>query len=692
MLLIVTGAVLLFSIRMQFMPKHLNTDYQQLTLKIEPSEFQDSGDYYTGIAQSNQEKFSFIIPKTKNRIHLSSTQNTYLQTTDFELEGIKGPTNFAETNFQKYFFAKNIYRRLKINSFKQGYDNPTNFAEWLSLLRYRLEKRLQKLPPTLRFNALSLLLGAKENDEQTKAYLNDFSKLGIIHLFSLSGMHLLLIIGFLRKLCSWTRVCTIETLESFLFALLPIYCILVGSKTSITRATILVLVKIGFSKLKIRKSSTEIFAISLLIGLIIDPKCLLLLGGQLTYLLSFALVYLHRLSIFKLSIVINLLCLPLIIFNNFEINLATFVVNILIAPVFEYFILPSTIFVGIFGNSMPSINRILEFTNRTIYSICHQISRIQFLQLATGKFLLLTVILLLCCGLVYISDSRYKKKCCQWFVIIFCLNLLMNKIPLTGQVTLIDVGQGDSILITTPILRKTFLIDTGGKLHFGHQRVINYNVDKATIPYLKSLGIGHIDAVFLSHQDSDHIGDLKPLLEHFPVRRVYFGIGMEHNPKIKKVLLPFVNQVAMKTVRAGDVLNFGNFQFEVLAPFKPGIGENEDSMVLKTTINHKSWLFTGDLPRDKELEVVKKFHPQIDYLKVGHHGSKTASDPDFIRAIHPQIAFISVGRKNRYGHPNKETIETLEKQQVKILKTSEYGMIKWNYWFNDYNIETFLRK
>lgn len=690
-LLLLGVAICVFSIRIYTLPQASNRQYENVTLKLNPTEFKMSRDLLSGTASNGKETFSILINEKINEIKQKDNKIIYLQTNDFELSKIKGPTNISETNFKKYFFCKNIFRSLKINSFKMSETTPRTINDHILLMRWRLNERFAELPSTLRFNTNSLLIGVNEASTLSTEYLADFSKLGIIHLFSLSGMHLMLLISFLKKIISKFKICTVETLESFLFIILPLYCILVGTKTSICRATILVLVKIAFNKLEIEKTSTEIFGVSLILGLLLDPKCLLMLGGQLTYLLSFSLIYLHKLSVFKIAFIINVLCMPLIILNNYEINLATIPINILIIPIFEFFILPSTILAGMIGTEFTPITNLFEYLNALIYSVGHQISQIRVLQIITGKFWMTTVVALLVLGLIIISDKTVRIKCIKLFIVILSVNILVNKIPLNGQVTLIDIGQGDSILITTPISRQTFLIDTGGKLSFGGRKITNFNVDKITIPYLKSQGINKIDAIFLSHQDADHIGDLSVLLKHFNVGAVYFGNGMQKNEKIQKVLRLFVNQVSFKMVQAGDLIEFKNIKFNVLSPLKPGIGENEDSMVLLTKICGKKWIFTGDLNREKELEVMNKYHPNVDYLKVGHHGSKTSSDPEFIKQLNPKIAFISVGKKNRYGHPNKETIDTLKANNVKIFETSECGMITWQYNFRDeYKLKSFI--
>lgn len=689
LLILVSG---IFILKINTSPQFSDQQYKRLVLKINPTEFKDKGDFYTGVASTDKEKFSFLINKDSGQLKQTGNEIIYLSTNDFKINDILGPTNSGEINFQKYYFKENIFRSIKIKTFQVAHVNLQTITDKILLLRWRLSEYFKQLPDTLRFNANSLLIGLNESTDVSKDYLiTDFTKLGIIHLFSLSGMHLLLLISFCKWICNKSRLCTIETLETMLFAILPVYSILVGTNTSICRATILVLTKIIFEKSRSSIAETEIFGISLIIGLLLDPKCLLMLGGQLTYLLSFALIYLKKLSLIRSSIMINLLCMPLIILNNYELNLTTIPVNIFVVPIFEYFILPSTMIFAVIGKWTSPFTNYVDCLSELIYKFCHYVAQINFFQIITGEFCLPVVMTLVLLILIIITDKKYQRRAIKLFLLLFLANLLWNKFPLTGQVTLIDIGQGDSILITTPIFRQTFLIDTGGKLAFGGRKIKNYNVDKITIPYLKSQGINKIDAIFMSHQDSDHIGDLSELLKKFPVQKVYFGNGMQNNPKVEKVLLPYDKKIKIQAIGAGDKLQYNAIKFKVLAPLVPGLGENKDSMVLTTRICNKDWIFTGDLNREKEIEVMDKFHPHVDYLKVGHHGSKTSSDPKFIQQIKPKIAFISVGRNNRYGHPNKETIDTLKANHVQILKTAEYGMITWQYDFKGkYKIKLFL--
>lgn len=260
------------------------------------------------------------------------------------------------------------------------------------------------------------------------------------------------------------------------------------------------------------------------------------------------------------------------------------------------------------------------------------------------------------------------------YVSLFCL----IHFPFKGQVSFIDVGQGDSILITTPFNRKTYLIDTGGKLNFG-KRKSQPQLNRITIPYLYSQGINHLDGVFLSHQDADHIGDLKALLDQIPVDKLYFAKGLTENQSFMKRINNHVNDVQLVPLLAGDEVKTKNINFEVVYPFEPGLGKNEDSLSLTFKLANKRWLFTGDLGRDGEKEILSHYNLHVDYFKLGHHGSKTSSDPEFLKQLDPHLVFISSGRNNRFGHPHQETLKTLKDLSIPYLNTQDSGTITWTY-------------
>ncbi|WP_268913833.1 ComEC/Rec2 family competence protein [Lentilactobacillus sp. SPB1-3] len=263
----------------------------------------------------------------------------------------------------------------------------------------------------------------------------------------------------------------------------------------------------------------------------------------------------------------------------------------------------------------------------------------------------------------------------------------MIHFPVSGEVTMIDVGQGDSFLIRQPFNRHITLIDTGGKIHFNQQSwqrgCKKYQADRLGINYLKSIGINKIDEICVSHQDADHCGDLTAYLNQLGVGRVIVPLGMNNNPSFIKRLAeanyPLSRLVAVSDHQDNEIFD----DLHVLHPFVSGNGENHDSMVILGTFGGQRWLFTGDLDQQGELDVIHRYPSlKADILKVGHHGSKTSSNSEFIRSIQPKVALISAGRQNRYHHPNDETMQILKAERVLILNSQNLGMVRYQYRHN----------
>lgn len=230
-------------------------------------------------------------------------------------------------------------------------------------------------------------------------------------------------------------------------------------------------------------------------------------------------------------------------------------------------------------------------------------------------------------------------------------------------VAFLDVGQGDSILIETNTGQQ-ILIDGGP-----NKKVLE-GLSKIMPFYDRS-----IDVIIATHPDGDHIGGLPEVLSRYDVD-VVIEPGVESDTAVSKTLENLIKEKNIKKVlaRRGMKLDLSdNAYLLILFP----IGDvskwdtNNASIVAKLVYGKTSFLFTGDSPQKIEnyLASVDKENLDTDVLKVGHHGSKTSSSESFMGYTSPEYAVISVGKDNKYGHPNKEALDILEKFGVKILRT-----------------------
>ena len=241
--------------------------------------------------------------------------------------------------------------------------------------------------------------------------------------------------------------------------------------------------------------------------------------------------------------------------------------------------------------------------------------------------------------------------------------------PGTLEVTTVDVGQGDSVLIAFPD-GKLVLMDTGGIPSFGASPETASRLDigeDVVAPYLWTRGIHHLDAVAISHFHDDHSGGLAAILKDFQVTELWTGAVPAGYP------LP---QIATRKLLRGRPFSYGGASIQVLNPgpdYTPRKApHNNDSLVLRLTHGRHSFLLTGDAEKQVEAQLLNT--PRTDVLKVGHHGSKTSSTPMFLDALHPAFALISDGYENRFGHPHPRTLQALAERHIAVSRTDVAGL------------------
>jgi len=244
------------------------------------------------------------------------------------------------------------------------------------------------------------------------------------------------------------------------------------------------------------------------------------------------------------------------------------------------------------------------------------------------------------------------------------------------EITAIDVGQGDSLLIVTPD-GKTLLVDAGGLV--GQSPESNFNIGEDVVsPVLWSRGIRRLDAVALTHAHEDHIGGMPAVFANFRPRQLW--LGPEPDVPVYENLLHSAATAGTQVRRfvAGDRFTFDGVSIRVLSPapdYHPGkTPTNDDSLVLQLTYGNTSALLEGDAQAPSEARMVAEGHLHSDVLKVGHHGSITSTTPAFLAAVSPSFSAISVGRRNFYGHPRHEVLERLQTARVRTYLTDMEGM------------------
>ena len=298
--------------------------------------------------------------------------------------------------------------------------------------------------------------------------------------------------------------------------------------------------------------------------------------------------------------------------------------------------------------------------------------------------------------------------CGAGLLLLFCL-MVFHPRPHQFQqgrlsVTFLDVGQGDSALISFPN-GKLMLLDSGGEIprelrfHEGEEIFIEDRIsigEAAVSPYLWQLGIKKLDYIAASHGHSDHTQGFEDIGKSFEIGEAITGVIPTNDPQFEAFRKAAnLNNAPIKSWKRGDTFEIDGVKIEVLAPFedvlKAEVSANNQSLVIRIQFGERSFLLTGDA--EKEVEKRLSLEPenlQSDVLKVGHHGSRTSSTADFLTGVQPEYAVISVADPSPFDHPHPETIEGLEKIGAKILQTSKCGAITISTDGKDLQVKTFV--
>jgi competence protein ComEC len=261
----------------------------------------------------------------------------------------------------------------------------------------------------------------------------------------------------------------------------------------------------------------------------------------------------------------------------------------------------------------------------------------------------------------------------KYLVLIMIINSLLFVFPSEiyseqipdMQVHFIDVGQGDSILIQTP-LNRTILIDAGPP-----------EAGEKIVAYLEKLHIDKIDLLVATHPDIDHIGGILKVMKTIEVEEI-LDTGKLHPTKtfanyiseIRKQKIPV--QIAEKNV---PIEIDPMITIDVWNAYERYKNNNKSSIVLKLTYGDVDFLLMSDVEQQQEKEFLKEYDVRAEILKVGHHGSKTSSSLNFLKAVNPEVAILTYSKENNYGHPVNRVIENLYKVNAMIYSTAALGNV-----------------
>lgn len=538
---------------------------------------------------------------------------------------------------------------------------------------------------------LAILLGDK--DKLSEDIQESFKTSNLSHMLAVSGAHVSYIILGLTYVLQ-NSIIGKKNGKIVCIIFLLVFMAITNFTPSVTRACIMAILTL-FSSIIYRKSDVYTnISVAALITLIFNPYSLLDLGFQLSYGGTIGIIifikriqekksnskvinYIKQMAL--VSIYANIIIIPIMMYHFNTVSFTFIISNIMASPILGIIVITGFLFI-IASITVKPLTRLIAIFIKPILSILIKISQICS-KLPFSNILVVTPYMFNVISyyaiILYCIKSKKNNKCkiiiCLLIVLIL-INFIIYIFPQKLRIFFIDVGQGDSTLIITPD-KKTVLIDGGGSDSFDVGK-------KVLLPYLLDRRILKIDYVLISHFDTDHCGGILTIMEKVKVKNIIISEQAEHSEnyeRFKKLMIH--KKIRLIEVKKGDKIKIERYsEFKILFPTSRLLSENplnNNSIVAQFNYNNFKMLFTGDIEKLAEQQILKTEKAEIraDILKVAHHGSKTSSIPEFIKAVRPRIALIGVGKNNTFGHPNQQTIKNLENIKCRIYRTDLQGEI-----------------
>lgn len=615
-------------------------------------------------------------------------------------KGVRNPGGF---DHQKYLEQQGIYYHMFTEGYKvKSLTNSNGIINNLYNWRADFLKDLTEIVPEKEAGLIAAVVLGDKTKLESDTY-QALQEVGLVHIFTVSGLHVGFIFLFLHIILffvpiprGWKTVVIVP-------------CLLVyGTVTlwtpSVTRAIIMALIAWwAYVRGKLKDFYTSL-SLAALIILISQPQALFNPGFQLSFVTTWGLIYFYPLvekwicflPKWRTALIIPfcawLATSPLTIFYFHQLSIIAPIVNLIAVGLVGVGV--NLAFFGILLNFFSSNIAQIPFSSAgailwLIEELCLSLRDFSFAHITVGHLPVIVIVGIYLFLIIWRNLDRLGK----WGNVCLCsIGIMFFVFIGTGYlgekplvVNFLDVGQGDSALIITP-LGRTVLLDGGGSptrdLDLGR---------KVIIPALKYYGKEKLDVVIMSHGHEDHSEGLRDILQRIPVGLFVAGYQKDGCEGYWKTINDAKNKgVPIELLQAGDRLFIDSTtHLKVMHPqrggFIPG-DDNESSLVLMLSYGEMDYLFTGDIEMEALNQLLNSPLQEVEVIKVPHHGSNGSLLSEFYQRVNPQVAVISVGT-NRYGHPGNEVLHFLKEKNIEYYRTDEGGAVVFrsdgrNLWLN----------
>ncbi len=621
-----------------------------------------------------------------------------------KVRAISEATNPGEFNSALYYDTLGIQARVTGCSLKAYSSSYNYYYEGLCRIKRRFETVLDESSRGDEGSILkAMLLGDKSSlDDKLKSL---YQENGIVHILSISGLHISIIGMGLFRLLQKCRVPLPVNIPVCLFVMFS-YGIMTGMAVSSVRALIMFFFSLCSGLLKRTYDMITSMSVAALIVLLDRPYNLFNSGFLFSFGSILAIGYVMPIVSKQLpeklrkyispGLSISLLTFPMYMCIYFEYPMYSILINLLIIPSMTIVVISGL--AGVFGGLInPLIGTILVFPARILLIVYEYLCRL-CVKLPLGKGFAgkpddLQVVIFLIIFFSALVLHKQIPKIAFWEFILTAMLILVTTKNSDLEITVIDVGQGDGIYIHDDS-GGNYLIDGGSS---NKSDVGKYQI----LPFLKSRGAGKLDAIFVTHMDSDHYNGIPEILKEYEVDYLVMpDIDENCRDESYRELVDLAGQLGTDVfyISTGNSFTQGSMTMTCLYPEAGWTGSDTNgySLTMFMRCGNFTALFAGDLEGDGEEKVTRLLadNPNlkngITFLKVAHHGSKNSTDMPFLEVARPGISVISAGRNNRYGHPHPDLIDRLLSVGSAIYKTPTSGAITLRLRKETVYVETFL--